>query len=67
MNKVVSIILGGGKGTRLREAYQGPKALAPVDDQPLLWYHINPLLNSGWLRYLIGKHSCYIFPDHWMA
>lgn len=41
-----SVIHAGGKGTRLRESYHGPKALAPIGNHPLLWYHMQPLLAS---------------------
>ena len=43
---LTAVIHDGGKGTRLREAYPGPKALAPVDGQPLLWYHLQPYKRS---------------------
>ena len=41
-----SIIHAGGESTRLKEIYDGPKALAPIDGMPLLWYHLQPLLKS---------------------
>ena len=41
-----SIIHAGGESTRLREVFSGPKALAPVGDHNLLWFHIQPLLKS---------------------
>lgn len=41
-----SIIHAGGESTRLKEIYDGPKALAPIEDMPLLWYHLQPLLKS---------------------
>ena len=43
---ITAVIHAGGKGTRLREAYPGPKALAPVDGLPLLWYHLQPYMKS---------------------
>ena len=44
---ITSVIHAGGKGTRLRESYSGPKALAPVDGVPLLWYHLQPYFKSN--------------------
>ncbi|MBN2203205.1 MAG: hypothetical protein JW700_03400 [Candidatus Aenigmarchaeota archaeon] len=47
---IKSIIHSGGESTRMREAYDGPKALAPVDGKPLLWYHMQPFLRSNLVR-----------------
>ena len=55
-----SIVHAGGKGTRLRESYAGPKALAPVDGVPLLWYHLQPLIKSG----LVSKFIFTLIHDH---
>ena len=55
-----SIVHAGGKGTRLRESYAGPKALAPVDGVPLLWYHLQPLIKSG----LVSKFIFTLMHDH---
>jgi len=41
-----SIIHAGGESTRLRELFSGPKALAPIEDYPLLWFHLQPMLKS---------------------
>jgi len=41
-----SIIHAGGESTRLREFFSGPKALAPIGDQTLLWFHLQPMLKS---------------------
>jgi len=41
-----SIIHAGGDSTRLREFFSGPKILAPIEDKPLLWFHLQPLLKS---------------------
>lgn len=41
-----SIIHAGGESTRLREFFSGPKVLAPVEDKPLLWFHLQQLLKS---------------------
>jgi len=43
---IKSIIHAGGESTRLREFFNGPKALAPIEDYPLLWFHLQPLLKS---------------------
>lgn len=41
-----TIILAGGKGTRLREVIAGiPKPMAPVNGKPFLWYIFNWLKN----------------------
>ena len=55
-----SVIHAGGKGTRLRESIKGPKALAPVDDHPLLWYHLKPLTESK----KINKYIFTLMNDH---
>jgi NDP-sugar pyrophosphorylase family protein len=41
-----SIIHAGGESTRLREFFNGPKVLAPIDDKPLLWFHLQQLIKS---------------------
>lgn len=41
-----SIIHAGGESTRLREVFNGPKALVPIGDKTLLWFHLQPLLKS---------------------
>ncbi|OGI11704.1 hypothetical protein A3K64_00210 [Candidatus Micrarchaeota archaeon RBG_16_36_9] len=41
-----SIIHAGGESTRLREVFNGPKALVPIGDRTLLWFHLQPLLKS---------------------
>jgi len=43
---IKSIIHAGGDSTRLREFFSGPKILAPIEDKPLLWFHLQPLLKS---------------------
>ncbi len=43
---IKSIIHAGGESTRLREIFNGPKPLAPIEDYPLLWFHLQPLLKS---------------------
>ena len=43
---ITAVIHAGGKGTRLRESFSGPKALAPIDGVPLLWYHLQPYFKS---------------------
>lgn len=43
---IKSIIHAGGESTRLREFFGGPKALVPIKDHTLLWFHLQPLLKS---------------------
>jgi NDP-sugar pyrophosphorylase family protein len=43
---IKSIIHAGGESTRLREVFNGPKALVPIGDKTLLWFHLQPLLKS---------------------
>jgi NDP-sugar pyrophosphorylase family protein len=45
-----SIIHAGGESTRLREIYDGPKALAPIGKHTLLWYHLQPLVKSNLIK-----------------
>ena len=42
-----AIILAGGKGTRLREAFDGPKVLAPVGGRPFLSLLLEHLERHG--------------------
>ena len=60
MGMINSVVHAGGKGTRLRESYAGPKALAPVDGEPLLWYHLQPLIRSG----LVSNFVFTLMHDH---
>jgi len=60
MVMITSVVHAGGKGTRLRESYAGPKALAPVDGEALLWYHLHPLIRSG----LISNYVFTLMHDH---
>jgi NDP-sugar pyrophosphorylase family protein len=43
---IKSIIHAGGESTRLKELFNGPKALVPIGDRTLLWFHLQPLLKS---------------------
>jgi len=43
---IKSIIHAGGESTRLREFFSGPKALAPIGEYPLLWFHLQQLAKS---------------------
>jgi NDP-sugar pyrophosphorylase family protein len=43
---IKSIIHAGGESTRIREFFSGPKVLAPIEDKPLLWFHLQHLLKS---------------------
>ena len=49
---IKSIIHAGGESTRLKELFNGPKALVPIGDHNLLWFHLQPLLRSK----LISKY-----------
>lgn len=42
-----SIIHAGGESTRLKEIFDGPKALAPIGKHTLIWYHLQPLVRSN--------------------
>ena len=43
---IKSIIHAGGESTRLKEFFNGPKALAPIGEHTLLWFHMQPLIKS---------------------
>jgi NDP-sugar pyrophosphorylase family protein len=45
-----SIIHAGGESTRLKEIFDGPKALAPIGKHTLVWYHLQPLVKSNLVR-----------------
>jgi NDP-sugar pyrophosphorylase family protein len=47
---IKSIIHAGGESTRLKEIYDGPKALAPIGKHTLLWYHLQPLVKSNLIK-----------------
>ena len=47
---IKSIIHAGGESTRLREVFNGPKALVPVEDKTLLWLHMQPLIKSKLIK-----------------
>ena len=57
---ITSVVHAGGMGTRLRESYSGPKALAPIDGEALLWYHLQPLIRSG----LVSNYVFTLMHDH---
>ncbi len=44
---IPAIVLVGGLGTRLRNAYSGPKAMAPVRQRPFLEYLVAALRRAG--------------------
>lgn len=43
---IKSIIHAGGESTRLRDAFNGPKVLAPIGEHTILWFHLQPLIKS---------------------
>jgi NDP-sugar pyrophosphorylase family protein len=45
-----SIVHAGGESTRLKEIFNGPKALAPVGDHTLLWFHMQPMVKCGLIK-----------------
>jgi NDP-sugar pyrophosphorylase family protein len=47
---IKSIIHAGGESTRLKEIFDGPKALAPVGKRTLLWHHLQPLVKSNLIK-----------------
>jgi NDP-sugar pyrophosphorylase family protein len=47
---VKSIVHAGGESTRLKEIFDGPKALAPIGEHTLLWYHLQPLVKSNLVK-----------------
>lgn len=47
---IKSIIHAGGESTRLKEIFDGPKALAPIGKHNLLWYHLQPLVKSNLIK-----------------
>jgi NDP-sugar pyrophosphorylase family protein len=47
---IKSIVHAGGESTRLKEIFDGPKALAPVGKHNLLWYHLQPFLRSNLVK-----------------
>ncbi|MEM5778176.1 MAG: sugar phosphate nucleotidyltransferase [Candidatus Aenigmatarchaeota archaeon] len=47
---IKSIIHAGGESTRIKELFNGPKALAPIEGKPLLWFHLQPLLKSNKIK-----------------
>jgi len=44
---IKSIIHAGGESTRIKEIFNGPKALAPIGEYPLLWFHMQQLIKSN--------------------
>jgi NDP-sugar pyrophosphorylase family protein len=51
---IKSIIHAGGDSTRIKEFFDGPKALVPIEDKPLLWFHLQHLIKSKMIsKYII--------------
>jgi len=63
---IKSIIHAGGESTRLRDIFNGPKPLAPVDGYPLLWFHLQPLVKSGLIKEYVFtlRHEHEIVEDY---
>jgi NDP-sugar pyrophosphorylase family protein len=63
---IKSIIHAGGESTRLKEAFNGPKALVPIGDKTLLWFHLQPMLKSEIiLEYIFTlRHQHELVQDH---
>jgi NDP-sugar pyrophosphorylase family protein len=52
-----AVILAAGLGTRLRPLTNNtPKPMLPVGERPLLWYHLEHLVNHGIKDVLINTH-----------
>jgi D-sedoheptulose 7-phosphate isomerase len=54
-----AIILAGGKGTRLKDAYDGPKPMAPLVDRPFLEFVIQHLIDQGMERIILSVGYLY--------
>jgi NDP-sugar pyrophosphorylase family protein len=63
---IKSIIHAGGESTRLREIFNGPKALVPIGDKTLLWFHLQPLLKSKIIMEYVFtlRHQHELVQDH---
>jgi NDP-sugar pyrophosphorylase family protein len=63
---IKSIIHAGGESTRLKEIFDGPKALAPIGKHTLLWYHLQPLIKSNLIReYTFTlRHRCEVVQEY---
>ena len=49
-----AIILAGGRGTRLRGAFDGPKCLAPVAGRPFLHWLLDQLVAAGFPQIILA-------------
>jgi NDP-sugar pyrophosphorylase family protein len=63
---IKSIIHAGGESTRIREIFNGPKALVPIGDKTLLWFHLQPLLKSDIIMEYVFtlRHQHELVQDH---
>jgi len=63
---VKSIIHAGGESTRLKEKFNGPKALVPIEDKTLLWLHLQPLIKSKIIKEYIFtlRHQHELVQNH---
>jgi NDP-sugar pyrophosphorylase family protein len=61
-----SIIHAGGESTRLKEIFDGPKALAPIGKHTLLWYHLQPLVKSHLVKEYVFtlRHRCEVVQEY---
>jgi NDP-sugar pyrophosphorylase family protein len=50
LSDLTALVLAGGKGTRLRGAIDGPKALATIRGKPFLFYLLDRLAESGFRK-----------------
>ena len=59
------IVLAGGRGTRLKEYFDGPKPLCPVNNNPFLHYVLQYWASQGASKFIIcGGPDWKLFKDH---
>jgi len=59
------IVLAGGRGTRLKEYFDGPKPLCPVNNRPFLHYVLQYWASQGASKFIIcGGPDWKLFKDH---
>ena len=58
-------VLAGGRGTRLKEYFDGPKPLCPVNNNPFLHYVLQYWASQGASKFIIcGGPDWKLFKDH---